>query len=157
MENERALRIFRLPEALFHVTIGSFPFGGSHARGFWIGGCHVTAKRHDLICRFEDYCRGENLRFDVHESVLSPDKTTLFTTSGMQKRKGMFVDKGVGKLTVSDSQRCLRLNDLDEIGDGTHFLDFTMLGLFSFRDWSPLRGVRFWLGFLEDVGVVPGN
>ena len=38
--------------------------------------------------------------------------------------------------TFSNIQKCLRLNDLDEVGDGTHFLIFEMIGLFSFRSWS---------------------
>lgn len=56
---------------------------------------------------------------------------------------------------MCDSQRCLRLNDLNEVGDGTHFLDFYMLGLFSFRHWSMKEGVDFWMGFLTSVGVIP--
>lgn len=85
----------------------------------------------------------------------SPDETTLFTTSGMQKRKLQFSDPTMGRTTLCDSQRCLRLNDLDEIGDGTHFLDFYMLGLFSFRHWSMKEGVDFWMRFLTSINVLP--
>ena len=100
-------------------------------------------------------CKDCGLEFEKHESVLPPDNSTLFVTSGMQKRKGDFRDGTLRRKTLGDVQRCLRLNDLDEIGDGTHWLDFWMLGLFSFRHWSPKEGVEFWLGFLEKVGVLP--
>jgi alanyl-tRNA synthetase len=46
----------------------------------------------------------------------------------MQKHKPRFLDPTHTGI-LSDIQHCLRLNDLDEIGDGTHLLDFHMLGL----------------------------
>lgn len=73
----------------------------------------------------------------------------------MQKHKPKFQDKSTTGITLSDVQMCLRLNDLDEIGDGTHYLDFHMLGLFSFRHWSPQQAVDFWMDFLRSLGVVP--
>ena len=72
----------------------------------------------------------------------------------MQKHRGLFSDPGhTGVLT--DIQRCLRLTDLDEIGDGVHRLDFHMLGLFSFRQWSVPEGIGFWMDFLRTVGLTP--
>jgi len=72
----------------------------------------------------------------------------------MQKHKPRFLDVEVHG-TQTDIQRCLRLNDLDEVGDGTHYLDFHMLGLFSFRDWPLQRGIDFWMRFLESLGIPP--
>lgn len=73
----------------------------------------------------------------------------------MQKNKSRFSDETLQGVTEGDSQHCLRLNDLDEIGDTTHYLDFWMLGLFSFQDWSVLRGIDFWYGFLQSLGIPP--
>jgi alanyl-tRNA synthetase len=73
----------------------------------------------------------------------------------MQKHKPTFQDRSCTGVTLSDVQTCLRLNDLDEIGDSTHYLDFHMLGLFSFRHWLPRQAVDFWMSFLEVVSVVP--
>ena len=56
---------------------------------------------------------------------------------------------------MTDIQHCLRLNDLDEVGDGTHCLDFHMLGLFSFRQMTVRDGVVFWMNFLTHLGVGP--
>ena len=72
----------------------------------------------------------------------------------MQQYKRLFSDPShVG--TIANSQACLRLGDLDEIGDGTHFLHFTMLGLFSFREMSVGEAIDFWLDFLDILGLKP--
>ncbi len=92
---------------------------------------------------------------ELFPSVLSPDPSTLFTTSGMQKNRLLYKDYNFKRTTFCDIQRCLRLNDLEEIGDGTHFLDFHMLGLFSFRHWSLNQGIQFWLSFLDSIQVLP--
>lgn len=73
----------------------------------------------------------------------------------MQKLKHIFRDKSVKRVTTSDIQHCLRLKDLDEIGDGSHFLDFYMLGLYSFKHWSLNQGVQFWLDFLSSINCLP--
>lgn len=104
---------------------------------------------------YSEHCCSLDVPFSVHDSVLSPDPSTLFTTSGMQKHKPSFLSLPRSQ-TLGDVQHCLRLNDLDEIGDGTHYLDFHMLGLFSFEDWSVQQGVDFWMSFCRS-GVVPSN
>jgi len=72
----------------------------------------------------------------------------------MQQYKPLFSDPShLG--TIANSQACLRLSDLDEIGDGTHFLHFTMLGLFSFREMGVGEAIDFWLEFLETLGLKP--
>ena len=88
-------------------------------------------------------------------SVIPPDDTTLFTSSGMQKHKRLFGDPNVHGLVLADSQSCFRTVDLDEVGDCSHALNFRMLGLFSFRSWTLPQGMSFWLDFLESIGWEP--
>lgn len=57
--------------------------------------------------------------------------------------------------TFSNIQQCLRLNDLDEISDGTHFLLFEMIGLFSFKQWSLEKSIHFMLEFLKRLNLYP--
>lgn len=57
--------------------------------------------------------------------------------------------------TFSNIQKCLRLNDLDEIGDGTHFLIFEMIGLFSFRELTLKFSIDFMISFLTKLGLKP--
>lgn len=72
----------------------------------------------------------------------------------MQKHKSKFTDSESPK-TLTDIQHCLRLNDLDEIGDGTHYLDFHMLGLFSFNQMTLQEAVDFWMDFCHHIDVIP--
>lgn len=72
----------------------------------------------------------------------------------MQKHKSKFTDSETPN-TLTDIQRCLRLNDLDEIGDGTHYLDFHMLGLFSFNKMTLQEAVDFWMQFCHYINVIP--
>jgi alanyl-tRNA synthetase len=73
----------------------------------------------------------------------------------MQKHKNKFSDLSLTGLTLADSQNCFRTVDLMEVGDGTHSLSFQMLGLFSFRSWTLLQGMEFWLTFVRSVGIEP--
>lgn len=58
--------------------------------------------------------------------------------------------------TQANIQKCLRLNDLNEIGDGTHYLSFEMIGLFSFRQWTVPQGINFFMTFLKRLNLKPG-
>ena len=72
----------------------------------------------------------------------------------MQQFKSNFKDENY-KDTISNIQSCLRLNDIDEIGDGTHLLYFNMIGFFSFREWSVPETIDYWMGFLNRINIKP--
>lgn len=57
--------------------------------------------------------------------------------------------------TFTNVQKCLRLNDLLEIGDGTHYLSFEMIGLFSFRQWTVPQSIDFFMEFLNRLNLKP--
>lgn len=59
------------------------------------------------------------------------------------------------KNTFSNIQQCLRLNDLQDISDGTHFLLFEMIGLFSFKQWTLEKSIQFMLDFLKKLSLYP--
>lgn len=71
----------------------------------------------------------------------------------MQRYKDVFKDKKVENLTIGNIQPCLRLDDLEEIGDGSHCLYFNMIGLFSFRHWSVKQTIDFWMLFMSDLNI----
>lgn len=115
---------------------------------------YVIAGR--LIQNYQDFCLSKGIDFTRIESVRPHDDTTLFCSAGMQQYKPLFSDPSyIG--TVANSQACLRMGDLDEIGDGTHFLHFTMLGLFSFREMTVSDAIDFWIEFLGTLGLVPDH
>jgi alanyl-tRNA synthetase len=72
----------------------------------------------------------------------------------MQQFKSNFKDENY-KGTISNIQSCLRLNDIDEIGDGTHLLYFNMIGFFSFREWTVPKTIDYWMEFLNLIGIKP--
>ncbi|MEB3044930.1 alanine--tRNA ligase-related protein [Rhizobium mulingense] len=115
---------------------------------------YVTAGR--LIQHYQDFCLSKGIDFTRIDSVRPHDDTTLFCSAGMQQYKALFSDPSYSG-TVANSQACLRMGDLDEIGDGTHLLHFTMLGLFSFREMTVGNAMDFWLELLATLGLVPDH
>ena len=103
---------------------------------------------------YKSYCEENNINFKIDGNIKSYDETTLFCPAGMQQFKSFFKDEN-HKGTISNIQSCLRLNDIDEIGDGTHLLYFNMIGFFSFRDWSVTQAIDYWMGFLKRIGITP--
>lgn len=103
----------------------------------------------DILDLYHRFCLRENVPFEIYSSVKSYDETTLFCPAGMQKYKTYFKNHEFKGQTLANSQATLRVNDLAEVGGGTHFAYFNMLGLFSFRDWTVERAISFWLQFIE--------
>lgn len=109
----------------------------------------------DIVETFSSYCWEREIPFTVRNRLLSYDDTTLFCPAGMQQFKREFKDKSLTNHTEANIQSCLRLNDLDNIGDGTHFLYFNMMGLFSFRGWEVPEAIDFWMTFMAKIGIKP--
>lgn len=101
---------------------------------------------------YESYCRRIGLSFETITRVNPYDDTTLFCPAGMQQFKSMFRNKNVTG-TLANIQSCIRVNDWEDAGDGTHLLHFNMMGLFSFRYLSFLEAINFWLTFMNRLGV----
>ena len=98
---------------------------------------------------YRDFCESKGIEFQLDDSVKSYDDTTLFCPAGMQQFKDRF--KNPDNTTIANIQSCIRLNDLDEIGDGTHSLHFRMMGLFSFGEMTLNEVVDFWIDFIQNV------
>jgi len=103
---------------------------------------------------YKSYCDVKKIKFQIDSDIKSYDDTTLFCPAGMQQFKSNFKDENY-KGTISNIQSCLRLNDIDEIGDGTHLLYFNMIGFFSFREWTVPQTIDYWMEFLNKIGIVP--
>ena len=85
------------------------------------------------------------------------DPTTLFTGSGMQPLVPYLMGESHPKGTrLSDSQKCFRAEDIDEVGDNRHTTFFEMLGNWSLGDYFKQEQLPWFYSFLVDeVGLNP--
>lgn len=89
--------------------------------------------------------------------VLLNDPTTLFTGSGMQPLLPYLLGQPhPDGLRLTDSQTCLRAQDIEDVGDNRHTTFFEMLGNWSMGDYFKEQQIRWFFEFLtEVVGLDP--
>ena len=87
--------------------------------------------------------------------ILTDDPTTLFTGSGMQPMIPYLLgEPHPGGKRITDSQTCLRAQDIDDIGDNRHTTFFEMLGNWSLGDYFKQEQINWMWQFLsEEVGL----
>ncbi|MBQ7802678.1 alanine--tRNA ligase [Candidatus Saccharibacteria bacterium] len=84
--------------------------------------------------------------------VLENDPTTLFTGSGMQPLlRYLLGEKHPAGTRLTDSQPCLRLQDIEDVGDPRHTTVFEMLGNWSLGDYFKEEQIRNYFEFLTKV------
>ena len=84
------------------------------------------------------------------------DPSVLFNTAGMQPLvpylKGEPHPYGT---RLVDYQKCIRTNDLDEVGDTYHHTFFEMLGNWSLGDYFKKEAITWSFEFLTDILKIP--
>ena len=92
-------------------------------------------------------------------SVLENDPTTLFTGSGMQPLLPYLLGQPhKDGVRLTDSQPCVRLQDIDDVGDPRHTTVFEMLGNWSLGDYFKEEQIRNFFTFLtREVGLDPSK
>ena len=83
------------------------------------------------------------------------DPTTLFTSSGMQPLVQNLLGQPhpSGKLLVN-SQKCIRTQDIEEVGDNRHITFFEMLGNWSLGDYFKKEQLSYFFEFLtKELGL----
>lgn len=84
--------------------------------------------------------------------MLKDDPTTLFTGSGMQPLLPYLLDQEhPAGVRLTDSQTCLRAQDIEDVGDNRHTTFFEMLGNWSMGDYFKEQQIRWFFEFLTDV------
>ena len=91
--------------------------------------------------------------------ILKDDPTTLFTGSGMQPLLPYLLgEKHPKGVRLTDSQTCLRAQDIDDVGDNRHTTFFEMLGNWSLGNYFKEQQIRQFFEFLTDVvGLEPSK
>lgn len=97
----------------------------------------------------------------VPRALLVPqnDPTTLFTGSGMQPLLPYLLGQDhPDGVRLTDSQTCLRAQDIEEVGDNRHTTFFEMLGNWSLGDYFKQEQLPWFFEFLVDqVGLEPSR
>lgn len=86
------------------------------------------------------------------------DPTVLFTTAGMQPLVPYLTGQTHPSGTrLTDYQKCLRTDDIDEVGDNRHLTFFEMLGNWSLGDYFKQDSIRYSYEFLTKVLNIPSE
>ncbi len=86
------------------------------------------------------------------------DPSVLFNTAGMQPLIPYFMgEEHPCGPRLCDYQKCVRLTDLEEVGDLTHHTFFEMLGNWSLGDYFKEESITYSFEFLTDVLKIPVN
>ncbi len=79
------------------------------------------------------------------------DPSVLFNTAGMQPLVPYLLgEKHPSGTRLADAQKCVRTNDIEEVGDNTHFTFFEMLGNWSLGDYFKEDAIKWSYEFLTD-------
>ena len=90
------------------------------------------------------------------------DSSSLFTTAGMQPLVPFLLGAKHPKGTrLTDSQKCVRTGDIDDVGDNRHLTFFEMLGNWSLGDYFKKESLNWSYEFLtnkeEGLGLDPNR
>lgn len=119
-------------------------------------GTPMSDVREKYLAFFE---RNGHARVASARLVPENDPTTLFTGSGMQPMIAYLLgQKHPSGTRITDSQKCFRLNDIDDIGDNRHTTFFEMLGNWSLGDYFKEEQIPWMFEFLtKELGLNPAN
>lgn len=83
------------------------------------------------------------------------DPSVLFTTAGMQPLVPYLLgEKHPEGTRLTDYQKCVRTNDIDEVGDNRHLTYFEMLGNWSLGDYFKEKSIAMSYEFLtKELGI----
>ena len=102
--------------------------------------------------------------FQKHGHVVIPsaplipenDPSVLFTTAGMQPLVPYLLgETHPSGIRLTDYQKCVRTNDIEEVGDNRHLTYFEMLGNWSLGDYFKEESVQMSFDFLTQELNIP--
>ena len=106
--------------------------------------------RQELIKAYLDFFKSKQ-HHHIPSSSLIPenDPTVLFTTAGMHSLVPFLLGQkhSLGKRLVS-VQKCIRTDDIDDVGDAVHHTFFEMLGNWSLGDYFKKEAINMSFDFL---------
>ena len=86
------------------------------------------------------------------------DPTVLFTTAGMHPLVPYLLgEKHPGGNRLTGIQKCIRTDDIDEVGDDTHLTFFEMMGNWSLGDYFKKEAISMSYEFLTNHLHIPAS
>ncbi len=109
----------------------------------------MVMKSFELRQKFLDFFKKHGHAIIPSASLVPKDATVLFTTAGMQPLIPFLLGEKhpEGKRLVN-YQKCIRTDDIDEVGDDTHNTFFEMLGNWSLGDYWKQESIQWSLELL---------
>lgn len=103
----------------------------------------------ELRKKFLEFFEEQSHKIIPSASLIPTDSSVLFTTAGMQPLTSYLLgEKHLLGKRLASIQKCLRTDDIDEVGDDTHNTFFEMLGNWSLGDYWKKDSIRWSLDFL---------
>ncbi len=114
---------------------------------------------HEIRSKYLEFFKSKGHKVIASDSLVpKDDPTVLFTTAGMQQFKPQFMGHITDFKTATTSQKCLRTDDLTEVGvTDFHHTMFEMLGNFSFGDYFKREAITWAWEFLTRVMGIPAD
>lgn len=99
----------------------------------------------DIRQRFLDYfAEKDHLVMPGSSLIPQGDPSVLLTSAGMQQFKDYYLGLAdPPRPRIATVQKCLRTDDIDEVGDQSHLTFFEMLGNFAFGDYFKEEAIAF--------------
>lgn len=108
-------------------------------------------KTNEIRRRFIDFFVKKHAHKEISSGSIIPDNdpTVLFTTAGMHPLVPYLMgeEHPCGNRLVN-AQKCLRTDDIDEVGDSTHCTFFEMLGNWSLGDYFKEEAIKMSYEFM---------
>ena len=103
--------------------------------------------REDFLKFFE----GKGCKLYPSSSLVPDDPSLLLANAGMNQFKEYYQgSKTMQEIGACSCQKCLRTNDIDNIGDARHLSFFEMLGNFSFGGYSKADAIAWAYEFMTE-------
>ena len=104
----------------------------------------------ELRQKYLDFFRSKNHTVTASASLIPEnDATVLFTTAGMHPLVPYLLgEKHPGGARLASAQKCIRTDDIDEVGDDTHHTFFEMMGNWSLGDYFKSEAIAWSFEFL---------
>jgi len=118
-----------------------------------------SINRKQLINKFIEFYKSKDHKQILNASLIPDnDPTVLFTTAGMHPLVPYLSGNPhpLGK-RLCNVQRCIRTQDIDEVGDNVHHTFFEMLGKWSLGDYWKKQAIGYTFEFLTKTLNIPLN